>query len=194
MRTFTYEKPYFQIEVVATGILCGVVAAWCLWSVSKGSSLAALLLFVALVAVYQIWNTFVAIANPEVVTVDGHTVSFSAFGRTDSFNLKEVSDFRIREWPSSGKMYIRVGNSSLLKGRYWLQTKQMSDGKELFDTLRDLEFEFNPNSLKAEARRVNTAYLEKSDQMAAVRAAKKAEKRERGLAAAQALKAKLGKK
>ena len=57
-------------------------------------------------------------------------------------------------------MYIRINDSSLFKGRYWLQTRVMTDGRELFQRICDLEFRIHPDTLKARARRVNSEYLE----------------------------------
>jgi hypothetical protein len=90
----------------------------------------------------------------------------------------------IREFPSSGKMYLRVGKTTLLHGRYWLQTKVFTDGRELFQALLDIEYAKNPDTIKARARRVNTEYLENADGINKVKEQQKEAQREKVLAAA----------
>ena len=51
-----------------------------------------------------------------------------------------------------------MNGGGLLKGRYWLNTRNYNDGQELFRLLLDMEYEKHPESLKARARRVNTEY------------------------------------
>lgn len=163
MKTYTYEKRYFVIEVLITGIisvaavvLCPIIALQGFYPPIMG--------MLAIVGFYQTWNTFVAIANPETVTIDDETISFSAWGRTDSYRLDELTEFRVREFPSAGKMYLRINKHTIFKGRYWLQTKQFTDGAELFRRVCDMEYQLHPDSLKATARRVNTAYMEAEEQ------------------------------
>jgi hypothetical protein len=81
-----------------------------------------------------------------------------SFNRTDDYHLSQLKSFKIREFPTAGKMYLRMDGGGLLKGRYWLNTKNYNDGQELFRLLLDMEYEKHPESLKARARRVNTEY------------------------------------
>lgn len=156
--TYTYIKRYFIIEVLLTGIISIAALLLCTtWAIM--GIYPPLMVLIDIAAIYQIWNTFIAIANPEQVTLDDEELSFSCWGRTDSYRLSEIKELRIREFPSAGKMYLRINNHNLLHGRYWLQTKQMENGKELFQRLLDLEYQLHPDTLKARARRVNTEYI-----------------------------------
>lgn len=166
MKTYTYEQPFFTIEVLITGIFCAFIAVVCLVFAALQMYLPpALSVMFAVVALYQVWNTFIAIANPEKVTFEDDAISFSAFGRTDRFAYSDISEFRVREFPSAGKMYIRINDGGLLKGRYWIQSKVMSDGEELFNRILDFEYAKHPDTIKARARRVNTEYLEHQEQI-----------------------------
>lgn len=160
-KTYTFQQPYFNIEVVATGVFCLFLAVACAACALMNLFMSpALLVIFACVALYQVWNTFVAIANPKEVVIDDDAIAFSAFGRSDRYDLSQVSEFRVREFPSAGKMYVRVNGGGFLRGRYWLQTKLMSDGEELFHRVQDIEYQKHPETIKARARRVNTAYME----------------------------------
>lgn len=157
--TYSYLKRYFFIEVTLTGIVCLAALLVCPYLAYKGIA-PGIMIVLMVPAAYQVWNTFVAIANPQTVEIDDEAIAFSAWGRTDRYLWNDVTSFRVREFPSAGKIYIRVNNSGLLRGRYWLQTRVMTDGRELFQRICDLEYKIHPDTLKARARRVNSEYLE----------------------------------
>ena len=102
------------------------------------------------------WGHFIL---SKKVVIDNKKVIFYSFGKTDEYDLENISKFQIREFPSAGKMYIRFNGGKLKKDRYWLNTKMYENGNELFKNLLDLEYEKHPDTLKSRARRVNTEYL-----------------------------------
>ena len=165
-----------------TGGFCAVICLACV-------AIAALDIFIprglalvfGAVAFYQVWNTFISLSNPERVEIDeeGDSISFSGFGRVDSYKLSELSTFLVRPFPSSGKTYIRVQNHNIFKGRYWVPTKMFSDGGELFTYLVNLGYKVHPNSLQARAHDVNKDYLEHADQIEAIRSKERSARRSR---------------
>lgn len=159
MKTYVYIDRYFFVEVVLTGIICMAALVVCPVLALRGVTPGVMVVLVV-PAAYQVWNTFIAIANPRTVSVSDDKIEFGAWGRVDSYDLSNVREFRVREFPSAGKMYIRVNGGGLLRGRYWIQTHAMRDGRELFSRICDLEYARHPDSLKARARRVNSEYLE----------------------------------
>lgn len=158
MKTYSFDKKTFMVEVTLTGIFAGGIMIYSLVNIVMGNA-AVLFAIVLLVAAYTAWNDFISISNPDTVKINENSISFLAYGREHSYLLSDIKNFRIREFPSSGKIFLRVNKSGLLKGRYWIHTKMFDDGKELFDTLRDMEYNIHPDSLKARARRVNTEYI-----------------------------------
>lgn len=161
-KSYVYEAPYYFIEVVLVGITSVVVLLLALLlAIFYPIVPKELLLLLAVIAGYQSWNTFVSLSNPETVTISDASISFSGFQRTHEYQIQDIKTFLVRPFPSSGKTYVRINKHGLLKGRYWVPTKMFCNGKELFDYLVDLEYKIHPNSIKAKARRVNTAYLMK---------------------------------
>lgn len=161
---YTYIKRYFVIEVLLTGLLSVGAIIVCPIAAFNGFIPPAMWML-TVAAIYQAWNTFVAIANPETVSLDDESISFSAWGRTDRYELSELTQFRVREFPSAGKMYLRINDHNLFHGRYWLQTRLMEGsngepGSKLFHDVIDLEYRLHPDTIKAQARRVNTEYIE----------------------------------
>lgn len=162
MKTYVYIKRYYVLEVMLTGLIAIGALVICPLLALNGF-MPGIMIVLIVPSVYQIWNTFVAIANPETVTIDDEFIEFGGWGRTDKYLWSEINDFRVREFPTAGKMYIRINGGGLFRGRYWLQTRVMSDGKELFRRMCDIEYSMHPNSLKARARRTNSAFMRKDE-------------------------------
>lgn len=159
-RTYVYMEPYFSIEVRAEGAFSVLILAACLYLAwTNAFNMAGLFVVFGVAAFYQAWNTFVARAYVHSVTIGDEGISFELFGRTQSYELRDLEEFRVREYPSSGKMYLRVGDHNALRGRFWVSTRAFEDGQELFGRIRDLEYEIHPETLKARARRTNEEYV-----------------------------------
>ncbi|MBY4797753.1 hypothetical protein K6V98_05205 [Collinsella sp. AGMB00827] len=155
MKRYSYIRRYFVIEVLLTGLLSGAVVVVAPILAYRGFY-PGIMLVLMVPAVYQLWNTFIAISNPQTVALDEEAIEFSAWGRTDHWELAQIQSFRVREFPSAGKMYIRINGGGMLRGRYWLQTRVMTEGRELFQKICDLEYKMHPNTLKAYARRTSS--------------------------------------
>jgi len=158
-KEYQIDSRYFHIHTTANGIFAVFVILACIAGILT-DFYPKLLALVILVTAYTAWNTFVAIGNPQMVTISNDFVAFGAYGRTDSFELAELDRFLIREFPSAGKMYIRVNKAGMFKGRYWLYTTMFDDGKELFRRLLEIERNIHPDSLKTQAYRTSVKYAE----------------------------------
>ncbi|QWT17643.1 hypothetical protein KPC83_00255 [Collinsella sp. zg1085] len=172
MKRYTYIRRFYLIEVVLTAFICAGVLVVAPLLALQGVYPGLMLVFMV-PAAYQLWNSLIAGANPHVVELrepgaaaretrhndvrlDEQELSFISWGHAHRYKLAEVQEFRVREFPSAGKLYIRINGGGLLRGRYWLQTKVMTEGAELFQRIIDLEYAKHPDSLKAYARRVNS--------------------------------------
>lgn len=159
-KTYTYQEPYFSLEVKAESAFCAFLVLACAWlTYTNAYNMRGLYIVFGVAALYQVWNTYVARCYSHSVTLSDDEIGFELFGKTQSYKLAELQEFRVREYPSSGKMYLRVGDHNAFRGRFWLSTKVFSDGEELFSRLRDLEYEIHPDTLKAHARRTNEEYV-----------------------------------
>lgn len=176
--TYTFERRYYVVDVIAVGVFCAALALWAAWGLIGGSAFPVGILWaVLLVCGYQVWNTFVAIANPEKVTLTDDELVFQGFGRTDRFPLSGIRELSVREVGGKEKLYVRVNGGGPVKGRYWVQAGHMAGGLELAEALEALEERVHPDSLKARARRSNRVYAEHEDQIKArIKADKEAEK------------------
>ena len=158
MNEFKYNRLLYLFDVIITGIVA--IGAFIASLVYFHSNLS-LLLLIGIVCIYTIWNSFVSKVHPEKIVIKENEIVFETFNSKDRYYIDGTDRFQLREFPSSGKLYLRIGNAQLQKGRYWINTKNYNNGKELFQLFRDLDYKINPDSLKSKARRVNTEYLQK---------------------------------
>ena len=158
MNEFKYNRLLYLFDVIITGIVA--IGAFIASLVYFHSNLS-LLSLIGIVCIYTIWNSFVSKVHPEKIVIKENEIVFESFNSKDRYYIDGTDRFQLREFPSSGKLYLRIGNEQLQKGRYWINTKNYNNGKELFQLFRDLDYKINPDSLKSKARRVNTEYLQK---------------------------------
>ena len=158
MNEFKYNRLLYIFDVIITGIVA--IGAFIASLVYFHSNLS-LLLLVGIVSIYTMWNSFVSKVHPEKIVIKENEIIFESFNSKDRYYIDGTDRFQLREFPSSGKVYLRIGNAQIQKGRYWINTKNYNNGKELFQLFRDLDYKINPDSLKSKARRVNTEYLQK---------------------------------
>lgn len=100
-----------------------------------------------MVSSYSLFNNFVSLSQPSTVVDDGESLSFYAFGRKHKYTWDKIRYIRIKEFYGR-KIYLRIDNPSLTKGRYWVKTSMYNDGDELYEKLSSLEKELHPEQLK----------------------------------------------
>ena len=161
MNEFKYNRLLYLFDVIITGIVA--IGAFIV-SLVYFHSILSLLLLVGIVCIYTMWNAFVSKVHPEKIVIKENEIVFESFNSKAKYYIDGSDRFQLREFPSSGKLYLRIGNEQLQKGRYWINTKNYNNGKELFQLFRDLDYKINPDSLKSKARRVNTEYLQKIEE------------------------------
>lgn len=114
-----------------------------------------------IVGLYTFWEVYISNSNPNIVELSNDYISFSSFGRTHEFKLSEIKQFKVKEFSSAKKMFIRINNPGFFKGRYWVNCFWFNDGDELFIKIRELEYVIEPNSMKAYARNTSKKDYEK---------------------------------
>lgn len=151
-KAYVYSPREYFWKVTLTGIvaICVFVASVAL--IVIGTDLNPLLFaFIALVAGYTVFNTFVARTYPNQVLLEEDGISFSAYGKTTKYRFDEIERFMVKDWRGSGRMFIRVNKPGLLHGRYFLYCNRCNDGEELFLYILKLEYKTHPTSWKSKA-------------------------------------------
>lgn len=174
-KTYTYREGKFRWDVTGQGLICVALIVWAIWAIVVGY-LRPLAYIVIVVAAYGAWKTFISLSYVHSVKLTSDTISFECYGKTRSYQLKDVHNLRLREFPATYKLYVRMDDDNLLHGRYWVRGAWMSDGDELYFRLVDLEVKLNPDSLKARARQNNNKYLAEHEAELAAKAERYANK------------------
>ena len=107
--------------------------------------------FVGIIAFYTAWNAFVSRSSPSKVILEEDGITFFSYGRTTKYLFDEIQIFRVKDFRYSGKMFVRINNYNMFKGRYWINTKEFNDPMELFLFLMKLEYKTHPDSIKSRA-------------------------------------------
>lgn len=157
-----YDKNIFLVRVVFSGILAALVFLIGIHHILRGSPLKYLWLFVCFLSLYTISVNFISLSYPRKVVFKDNKLIFSAFNREHIYNLDEIKKFKVKERHLAKKMYIRINNPSLLRGRYWIDLKEYSNYKELNDRFLAIEAKVHPNSLKAKIKKNNLLYTERN--------------------------------
>ena len=161
MKTFHYNRTLYIFDVVLTGAVA-LATLLVFWIYFREQS--TLLFLVTGVCVYTFWNCFVSKVHPQSIVLGDEILELRAFNQTKRFNLNKLEKYNVREFPSSGKIYLRIDRPTVFTGRYWINTKNYDHSKELFQLLLDLDYQMNPHSLKSRAKKVNSEYLKKMEE------------------------------
>ena len=133
MKKYTYNKTRYNIRVTTVGVFCILILIYALVKLYLFRNY--LWFAIVIVCIYQIYNTFIAKAIPSEVELDEHRVSFKAYGKIKSFDFKQVNDFRVRYWPDTHKLFVRINkdNDKGPKGKYWIECRYFNDTLELYN-------------------------------------------------------------
>jgi hypothetical protein len=104
-----------------------------------------------LVALYSSWNAFISGANPSKIILEEDGITFFSYGRVVKYFFDEIRIFMAKDFRYSGKIFLRINNYNILRGRYWINTREFNDSDELFLFLLQLEYKTHPDSIKSRA-------------------------------------------
>lgn len=175
-KTFTYRETLYKRKVKFTGAYCGVIGLFAAISLFWSHNF--LLIAAIIICTYTYWETYVSLANPGEVKIDEKSITFSGCGMSHTYQWKDIYAFQMKEFPSAKKVFLRVNEAGLKRGRYWINYGNFSDGMELYLFLRDKEYEIHPNSIKSQARRSTEKGFEKRKAAADQKAANERMKQE----------------
>ncbi|MDR1894277.1 MAG: hypothetical protein LBQ61_06240 [Spirochaetales bacterium] len=150
-KRYRYDDVSYFWRVKLTGVFCALVCLAALYLALFGGVYRGVFGFISFVAFYSFWNIFVSRSNPGEIILEEEGITFLSFGRKDKYLFSEITSFLVKDFRTSGKLYIRVNNANLFKGRYWFNFLMCNDGEELYLFLLKLEYKTHPASLKAKA-------------------------------------------
>jgi len=107
---------------------------------------------IIITTLYGINNTFIALSHPKTIVIDKEGIEFHSFGRVHSYSWARLDYFMVKEF-SARKLYLRIENPKLFKGRYWIKTNMYNDSDELYLKINKEEKRIHPNLLKFKAKK-----------------------------------------
>lgn len=153
-KKYKYRDKLYVRKVKFTGAYAGVIGLAALYYfLFKGVNF--LLIPVMIVCAYTYWETYVSLSNPEEIIIDDVSITFNGCGMTHKYLWKDIYSFRVKEFVTARKIFLRINKTSMRKGRYWINCMNFNDCDELYTFLRDKEYEIHPNTMKSIARRSN---------------------------------------
>lgn len=151
MRVYKYDSAIYARKITFIGIFCGIALAYAVIQVLMGGN-PAIFMGVGAIALYTVWETFISFSNPDKVMVSGESITFCAYGKEHRYLWKDVTQFKAKEFTGARKLFIRINQPGLFRGRYWLHCYYFNDTDELYNLMVEKECELHPDSIKAWAR------------------------------------------
>ena len=150
MHTYEYDSNVYFRKITVTAGFCAFIFLYSIFQFVTGEN-PLLWVGAAVVSGYFVWETFVSIANPSKVEVDEKGITFSAYKKSHHYDWTEIRKFRCKPLASGTKMFVRVNEAGIFRGRYWVNCYYYSEGDKLFKFLYEKEIEVDPQGLKAMA-------------------------------------------
>lgn len=150
MKKYIFNSKRYSSGVVAPGIFMICILMYALINnyIYSGINLYT---GIAIISAYGVFNTFISISNPKMVVIDNGDIEFYAFRKVHKYKKEEITSMSIRGFHDK-KMYLRINNGGLLRGRYWIKSSLFNDSRELYNALSDIERQLHPNALKFRGR------------------------------------------
>ena len=150
LHTYEYDSNVYFRKITVTACFCVFILAYAVFQLAAGET-PFLWIGALVIAGYFVWETFVSIANPSNVEAVEKGITFSAYKKSHHYDWTEIRKFRCKPLASGTKMYVRINEAGMFRGRYWVNCYYYSEGEELFKFLYNKEIEIDPNGLKAKA-------------------------------------------
>lgn len=163
MKEYNYHPTHFLIQVTVTSLFTGLIALFSLYQILFGAN-KALFTFVMILALYNTFNSFVSISNPQKIYFGEGKLIFSAYGREQVYQIDEIKQIQMRYVSGNQRLYVSLNGGSLFKGRYWIRLSEFDHKEELEDLFAELEYKVDPESLIVIARRDGRKRLKKQTQ------------------------------
>lgn len=151
MKTYKYIEKKYIVEHTITNILALLIILIAIYNIIN-NFLPAIMVLAIISSLYSVINNFIFKVNAENVSISQDTIIFESYNQTDIFDLNEISKLKLKEYPTNGKIYVRLYDENNKLHRYWVHTKSFQDGKDLFIHLLYTEFKKHPDTLKASSQ------------------------------------------
>lgn len=153
---YTYDPHRYLFDVRIPSVLSAIAMLASFLMIAM-SFLVPIAVIFMVVGAYTLFNTMVAKAYPQVVSLNNEELSLTSFGRTDTFRIDEIERLQVRENGMTRNAYIRVNGGGLVRGRYFVGCGDMYNAagdraEELYCFFLETEARLDPDNLRVRAR------------------------------------------
>lgn len=152
MRTFEYNPTDYARRITLIGGFCALIFLYSIYSLLTDPN-KLIWVAAAIVSGYTVWETFISCSNPNKVIIDADGITFCAYGREHRYLWSEITRFKVKEFSGARKLFVRINDAGIFRGRYWLHCYYFNDTDILYKFIVDREILIHPDSLKAQARK-----------------------------------------
>lgn len=93
----------------------------------------------------MLFFTVLSANQPYAFVIDSEKIRIRSYWKKMDYYWKDLYNLRIKEFGFVDRVYIRIGPSKLLSGRYWLDVHMFSKGKALMSFLKIIEGTLHPD-------------------------------------------------
>lgn len=136
-RLYKISKGHYIFSVILPALLTLGLMIWSLYWIIVDAKTTFRLSLLSLSGL-MFFDYVVALSHTQMVTIDDNQISFQSLGRVHTYAWDDIVRINIRPVSLNKRIYVRINDASILKGRYWLHLDFMENGQELRDYLEAL--------------------------------------------------------
>ena len=151
-KTYEYHSARYVISVSGPLVILIGLFVWAVYHVAGGEPASYHWAGVIVLPVL-IGNHIIGGNHPKRIIDDGETLTFAAFGRSRSYQWDAMTEFKVKEFFITDRVYLRINKPGVFTGRYWLDVFQLNDGEEILAKFKQKEAELHPERLRYQKRK-----------------------------------------
>ena len=144
--TYKYDKKKYFITVTLTSIF---IIFLLIYAVIKNilNFNVNIYTFIILASCYELFNIYIAGVKPLEIELDNQRLVLRGYRKEDIYEIQDLKYMMTKEL-ANRRLYLRINNYSLFRGRYWIDTKSYENSENLYLNIMELERLICPNQLK----------------------------------------------
>ena len=164
MKVYKYDPTRYMMGVIIPTYFAAGVLVYALIQAIIGNNTGWFVLISIFCASYVLDN-LIADTRPKEISDDGEYLCLRGFGKEHVFKWDEIKKLRIRQYTFTKKIYIRIGETTIVKGRYWLDLSIYSSGDEILQKFKKYEDILNPILMQRKKNLAQRTMMRKQKKM-----------------------------
>lgn len=141
-KIYKFDPTRYFLNVSFPAIMAGGISIYAGYKYYSGSN--SLYLLVVIVCALICIDHIASLTHPKIIINNDEKIELLSFGRKHTYKWAEVKRINLRKGAFSNKIYLRIGDTNFLRGRYWLNVDMYNNGDELIDILKIKEAKLHP--------------------------------------------------